>query len=249
MFSKVDSQCGSRSLPCRFRWFSIDVRLQATTPAWIPAEDREEIPMPTRKYLVFLRSVPGKQEQPPSPAQMQEIYAAFGAWKNKFEANILDLGGKLKPGGRILTAAGVTDGPFSEAKEVVGGYMVIAAESYDGAIEVARECPGVVRQGSDSAKVPADLRDLLPFAQRWGIGDDVAAQNGFKRQLLPNDPNCALPLGRGSHGSQPGSTPSGRDPCRKRPPPSCIPSWPSRKCSRTRSLRGLCTQSRAPFRV
>jgi hypothetical protein len=26
----------------------------------------------------------------------------------------------------------------------------------------------------DSAKVPADLRDLVPFAQRWGIGDDVA---------------------------------------------------------------------------
>ncbi|HEX7336087.1 MAG TPA: hypothetical protein VF252_02670 [Gemmatimonadales bacterium] len=26
----------------------------------------------------------------------------------------------------------------------------------------------------DSAKVPADLRDLVPYAQRWGIGDDVA---------------------------------------------------------------------------
>ena len=26
----------------------------------------------------------------------------------------------------------------------------------------------------DSAKVPEDLRDLVPFAQRWGIGDDVA---------------------------------------------------------------------------
>jgi hypothetical protein len=26
----------------------------------------------------------------------------------------------------------------------------------------------------DPAKVPADLRDLVPFAQRWGIGDDVA---------------------------------------------------------------------------
>ena len=26
----------------------------------------------------------------------------------------------------------------------------------------------------DSAKVPADLRDLVPLAQRWGIGDDVA---------------------------------------------------------------------------
>jgi hypothetical protein len=79
---------------------------------------------------------------------MQDMYAAFGAWKDKFKANIVDMGGKLKPGGKILTASGVTDGPFTEAKEIVGGFMVIAAESYDGAIEVARECPGVVRPGS-----------------------------------------------------------------------------------------------------
>jgi hypothetical protein len=58
------------------------------------------------------------------------------------------MGARLEPGGRILTTAGVTDGPFTEAKEIVGGCMVVAAESYDGAIEVARECPGVVRPGS-----------------------------------------------------------------------------------------------------
>jgi hypothetical protein len=103
--------------------------------------------MATQKYLVFLRSVPGKQE-PPSPAQMQDMYAAFNAWKDKFKANIVDMGGKLKPGGRALTASGVTDGPFAEAKEVVGGYMVVAAENYDDALKVARECPGVVRPGS-----------------------------------------------------------------------------------------------------
>jgi len=103
--------------------------------------------MATQKYLVFLRSTPGKQ-QPPPPAQMQEMYAAFDAWKKKFKDNIVDLGGKLKPGGKILTASGVTDGPFPEAKEVVGGYMVIAAENSDRAVEIAQECPGVVRPGA-----------------------------------------------------------------------------------------------------
>ena len=103
--------------------------------------------MPTQKYLVFLRNIPKKHE-PPSPAQMQEMYAAFDAWRDKFKANIVDLGGQLKPGGKILTQSGVTDGPFAEAKEVVGGYMVVAAESYDRALEVTRECPGVVRPGS-----------------------------------------------------------------------------------------------------
>jgi hypothetical protein len=103
--------------------------------------------MPTQKYLVFLRSVPGRQE-PPSPAQMQEMYTAFNAWKDKFKAHIADMGGKLKPGGKILTASGVTDGPFAEAKEVVGGYMVVTAENYDRALQIARECPGVVRPGA-----------------------------------------------------------------------------------------------------
>lgn len=42
---------------------------------------------------------------------MQQMYAVFDAWKEKFQDNIVDLGGKLKPGGKIATAAGVIDAP------------------------------------------------------------------------------------------------------------------------------------------
>jgi hypothetical protein len=76
------------------------------------------------------------------------MYAVFNAWKEKFKANILDMGNKLKPGGKVLTASGVTDGPFVEAKEIVGGYMIVAAESYERALEVAKECPGILMPGS-----------------------------------------------------------------------------------------------------
>lgn len=103
--------------------------------------------MAIQKYLFVQRSQPGKRQQP-SAAQMQEMYAAFNAWKEKFAANIVDMGGKLKPGGKILTASGVTDGPFIEAKEIIGGFMIVAAESYERALEVAKECPGVVGPGS-----------------------------------------------------------------------------------------------------
>lgn len=103
--------------------------------------------MSNRKYLVILRSEPGKRE-PPSPARMQEMYAAFGAWKEKFKDNIIDMGGKLSSGGKVLTSADVKDGPFVEAKEIVGGFMIVGAASYDGAVEVARECPGVLAPGS-----------------------------------------------------------------------------------------------------
>ena len=104
--------------------------------------------MPSRKYFVLLRTATDAKQQPPAPEEMQEIYAAFQALSEKYKANIVDMGGKLKPGGRILRASGVTDGPFAEAKEVIGGYMVLAASDIDEAIEVTRQCPGVVRPGT-----------------------------------------------------------------------------------------------------
>jgi len=99
------------------------------------------------KYLFLQRSVPG-QSQRSSPAQMQEMYAAFNAWKEKFKDRILDMGGPLKPGGKVVTASGATDGPFVEAKEIVGGYMLVSAESFEHALEVARESPPVTMPGS-----------------------------------------------------------------------------------------------------
>ena len=103
--------------------------------------------MPIQKYMCIQRSQPGEKRQP-SPAQMQEMYSVFNAWKERFKANILDIGGGLKPGGKVLTASGVTDGPFIEAKEIVGGYMIVTAESYEKALEVAKESPGLMMPGS-----------------------------------------------------------------------------------------------------
>lgn len=101
--------------------------------------------MPSQKYLFLHRGAPSQQpglsQQQPSPAQMQEMYAAFNAWKEKFKANIVDMGDKLKAGGKVVTASGVTDGAFVESKEVVGGYMIVTAENWERAVEVAKEMP------------------------------------------------------------------------------------------------------------
>lgn len=47
--------------------------------------------------------------------------------------------------GRVVAGAGgrVTDGPFAEAKEVVGGYFMLTVESLDEATEIAKQCPGL----------------------------------------------------------------------------------------------------------
>ena len=104
--------------------------------------------MPQQKYLCIQRSKPGKGGEKPSPAKMEEMYAKFNAWKDKFQENIVDMGGKLMVGGKIVSSEGATDGPFVEAKEVIGGFMIISAESMEEAMEVTRECPGVVMPGS-----------------------------------------------------------------------------------------------------
>lgn len=71
-------------------------------------------------------------------------------------------------GARISFQGGkpkVTDGPFTEAKEVVGGYWMIQVKSKEEAIEWARRCPGSdnevieVRQVQEFADFPADVQE------------------------------------------------------------------------------------------
>jgi len=75
------------------------------------------------------------------------MYAKFNEWREKFQRNLTDMGGRLGPG-RVVTPEPAPDGPFMEIKELVGGYMIVSADTLDEAVQVARECPGLVRPGS-----------------------------------------------------------------------------------------------------
>jgi hypothetical protein len=84
-----------------------------------------------------------------SSADKEAWMAEIGAWYEKYGA-----AGKLAPGGarlqrpetaRTVRAAGVTDGPFVETKEVLGAVSVLEAESMDEAVEIAKTWPGVGR--------------------------------------------------------------------------------------------------------
>ena len=99
------------------------------------------------KYLCMQRSLPGGDSKKPSAAEMQEMYSRFRTWQEKFQANLVDMGGKLGAG-RLVTTGPAADGPLVEVKELVGGYMIVSAQSLDEAIRVARECPGLVGPGS-----------------------------------------------------------------------------------------------------
>jgi hypothetical protein len=100
-------------------------------------------------YLCLQRNltIGESSAEKPSPAQMQAMYEKFNAWRERFRTHLVDLGGRLGKG-KLALPDPAPDGPFVEVKELVGGYMVVAAADLDEATQIARECPGLVRPGS-----------------------------------------------------------------------------------------------------
>lgn len=82
-----------------------------------------------------------------SPDEIQAIIGRYIAWSEKLAKNgNLISSDKLKDGeGRVLKGRGdgmrVTDGPHAESKEVIGGFWVLEADSYEQAVQLAAECP------------------------------------------------------------------------------------------------------------
>jgi len=103
--------------------------------------------MTKKTYMCIQRSESGECE-PPSPSDMQKMYAKFTAWQEKFADNIVDMGGKLGANGKVVKQDAIVDGPFVETKEIIGGYMIITANSIEEATQVVQESPGVGMPGS-----------------------------------------------------------------------------------------------------
>jgi hypothetical protein len=91
------------------------------------------------EYLVISR---GQWDQDKSPEQIQQAIDDFYVWHGRLVGE-----GKMKPGQRLARPAklvsrhGTTDGPFAEAKEVIGGYWFILAGSLDEAAALAAGNP------------------------------------------------------------------------------------------------------------
>lgn len=94
------------------------------------------------KYLAFVRHSEKYGEGPMPPGFME----AMGAFVQKSfkDGSLVDTGGLLpsKEGFRVKLSEGrisVTDGPFAESKEVIGGWAIINAKSKEEAIRIATE--------------------------------------------------------------------------------------------------------------
>lgn len=80
-----------------------------------------------------------------TPEESEQIMQKWLAWMKELTAsgNLKDPGQPLETEGKVVKdrRGTVTDGPFAEAKDLVGGFSLIEAENLAGAAELARGCP------------------------------------------------------------------------------------------------------------
>lgn len=93
--------------------------------------------------LLFRRNVEIKQEKP-SPEQMQASVKRWQDWIGDIAAQnkLASRGNQLHPEGRVVKLNNVvTNGPYAEIKEAIGGYIIVKADDFDEALEMAKGCP------------------------------------------------------------------------------------------------------------
>lgn len=99
------------------------------------------------KQFIMLLHDAGSFPADISPDQIQAIIQRYVAWRQKIQKDGRKVEGhKLTDGeGRVMRGATghakVTDGPYAEAREVIGGLFIVEAGSYEEVVELSRDCP------------------------------------------------------------------------------------------------------------
>jgi len=79
-----------------------------------------------------------------SPEDMQATMKKWMDWIGGIAAQnkLIDRGNRLNSAGKVVKPDNVvTDGPYTEIKELIGGYTLIKAESIEEAVEMSKGCP------------------------------------------------------------------------------------------------------------
>ena len=106
-----------------------------------------------------------------SPEQMQQIGENWMAWFNRLKdegkcvaGNPLEREGKIVSGKNKI----VSDGPFAESKETIGGYFLLKVGTLDEAVEIAQQCPGL----------PFGIRvEVRPVASECPLVEETRAES------------------------------------------------------------------------
>lgn len=110
-----------------------------------------------KNFMLIFRG--GSDAMQMSPEEQQQHMQKWFQWVGELQANGTYAGGEaLMPTGKTVSQGNVvTDGPFAESKEMVGGYFLVKANSIEEAAEIAKACPDLPLGGT------VEVRDVVVF--------------------------------------------------------------------------------------
>lgn len=98
-----------------------------------------------------------------SPEQMQAELAQWGVWMGALaQQGKLGSGEALMAHGKVVhgTKKKITNGPYTEGKDIIGGYVLVKANDINEAIELSKGCPVLETDGGS-----VEVREVLPTQQ------------------------------------------------------------------------------------
>lgn len=114
------------------------------------------------QFVLLYRNTPdARRDAMASPDKAQQVMRKWRAWFDEMNRNghLKNIGQPLEEAGKVVrgTSRMITDGPFTETKDVVGGYSLIEASDLDEAVRIASGCPVMEHGGS------VEVRPVMQF--------------------------------------------------------------------------------------
>jgi hypothetical protein len=112
------------------------------------------------EFLLVFRNEFDGNAAPPSPQQMQAMMNQWQDWMGGLAAQnkLANPGNRLSREGKVIKPGNVvTDGPYVEIKETIGGYIIVKAATIDEAAELAKGCPIFAANGN------VEVRTIVPM--------------------------------------------------------------------------------------
>lgn len=111
-------------------------------------------------FLLIFRNQTGSGSTQMSPEQIQAMMKPWQDWIGSLAAQnkLVNAGNRLQHNGRVVkSGALVTNGPYVEVKEAIGGYTIIRANSLEEATELSKGCP-ILQVGGN-----VEVREIIPM--------------------------------------------------------------------------------------
>ncbi len=111
-------------------------------------------------FLLIFRRDFNPNEAPLSPEQLQGMMKSWQDWMGGIAAQnkLVNPGNRLENTGKVVKPGSViTNGPYVEIKEAIGGYTIIRADSLEDAAEISSGCPILAVGGN------VEVRQIIPM--------------------------------------------------------------------------------------